>query len=291
MNRENHNSSPKTIEVTGLFIYPVKSLRGISLSHSVLQPGGLPYDRHWVITDDNFQFITQRRYPAMATIETLLESDFLTLKTESSRPLQIPLQREAGTVFSLKIWDDNCQAFDEGSEASDWLSTVLKTERPLHLLRFAPGTVRPVTSSFLQNESSETQFADAFPYLVTVEESLQALNARLLENGASAVPMNRFRPNIVIRGLPAFSENTPLDLVEISDRFRLGLRKPCQRCVITSIDQNSGIAGEPKEPLRTLLSFNLPGAEVSAVFGQNTILKHPATAGIKNGDLLRAEFL
>lgn len=277
-------SEDKTILVTGLFIYPVKSLQGIALSHSVLQRSGLPFDRHWVIGDENFQFISQRRYPAMAGIETALDENFLTLKHKTCSPLLIPLPHKTGPVLKVKIWDDTCLAIDEGTEASAWLSAVLQTDQALHLLRFAPAALRPVTSAWLHNESAETQFADAFPYLVTVEESLHKLNERLVENGSAAVPMTRFRPNIVIRGLPAFSENNTFDLEEISGRFRLGLRKPCQRCVITTVDQVSGVVAEPKEPLRTLTAVNPLSGQNGAFFGQNTILIHPATSGIRVGD-------
>lgn len=262
------------MKITQLNIYPVKSLGGIALDAAELTAEGLAWDRRWMVVDDVGRFVTQRQLPAMASIRVRFEADALVLTHPAAVPLRVPLAEGALPRLPVYVWEDCCEALDEGAEARDWLGAVLGDWRGsgLRLVRFAPDYRRPVESHFLApGEQAHTGFADGYPFLVVGEASLAEVNRRLAAKGLEPVPMSRFRPSIVVDHETPFVEDGWDTLAAADGTWRLGLRKPCQRCKITSVDQQSGEIAVPGEPLRTLVEMNARLAP-GGYFGQNAIL-------------------
>lgn len=278
------------IEIAQLNVFPVKSLRGIALEHTRLDVRGLAFDRHWMVTDDSGRFVTQRELPAMATITVRLSPQALMLEHASASPLVVDLAPTSESRVEVVVWQDRCLATDEGDAASHWLTGVLGAWRggPLRLVRFAEEHRRSVDARHLRGEQSHTAFADGFPFLVTSERSLDALNRRLVAQGLERVTMDRFRPNIVVRGLAAFEEDR-LDRLQRADgAYDLGLRKPCSRCAITTTDQATGEIVNAREPLRTLMAMKTQPELPGAYFGQNASLLAGEGETIAVGDTLIA---
>ncbi|MBW3139650.1 MOSC N-terminal beta barrel domain-containing protein [Ferrimonas balearica] len=276
--------------ITELTIYPVKALGGIRLTHSTLGVTGLPWDRHWMLVDSAGRFVTQRQLPALAAIRPSLDEHQLVLQHPQQPSLTIPLQRELSELTPVSLWQSELEAFDEGAEAADWLTRLLGEYRgaPLRLVRFNRAQSRPIKAKYLEpGETSHTEFADGFPFLIASRQSLAALNAALEANGEAPVGMERFRANIVVDELDgAFSELNEYRLEGAG--YTLAIRKPCQRCPVITVDQASGTRPNPKEPLRTLLSLN-PLTKPGAFFGGNAVLLTGEGEGIRVGDVLAAK--
>ncbi|MGM1051618.1 MAG: MOSC domain-containing protein [Pseudomonadota bacterium] len=275
------------MRITQLNIYPVKSLGGISLDAAQLTAEGLAWDRRWMVVDDMGRFVTQRQLPRMAQVRPHREDDALVLCHPEAEPLRVPLSTKATERLPVYVWEDRCEALDEGGEARDWLARVLGDLRGsgLRLVRFAPNHRRRVEPDFLAaGEQVHTGFADGYPFLVATTASLAMLNRALEASGGEVLPMDRFRPNIVIEGAEPFAEDGWREIA--ADGWRLGLRKPCQRCKITTVDQQNGEIRHPGEPLKTLMALKPGLAWKGALFGQNTILLEGEGATIAVGDSL-----
>lgn len=262
------------MKITQLTIYPVKSLRGISLERAELTERGLAHDRQWLVVDDIGRFVTQRQLPGMARISVRLTDEALVLEHPDAAPLAVPLEGEDRPRLPVYVWDDLCQALDEGAEAAAWLGAVLGDFKGsgLRLVRFAPDQRRDVEAHYLApDERAHTAFADGYPFLVVTQGSLDEVNRRLAAKGLAPVPMERFRPSIVVDAAEPFAEDGWDALTLHEGAVRLGLRKPCQRCKITTVDQATGEIAVPGEPLRTLVEMNTRRAP-GGYFGQNAIL-------------------
>ncbi|MCS5591381.1 MAG: MOSC N-terminal beta barrel domain-containing protein [Gammaproteobacteria bacterium] len=262
------------ISVKQLFIYPVKSLSGISLQRAQICLNGFKHDREWMITDSDYQFVTQRQIESMATIRVEIDSAKLTLHYLDSKPLVISLDFSRKKLVKATVWQDRCEAYDEGEEASIWLTRHLGKYKGsiLRLVRFSPNERRAVPDEYLNSEKAQSAFSDQFPYLITSSVSLDYLNTSLALNGASVVAMDRFRANVVVDRLEQIEKKTLYYLKEMGGRYRFAMRKPCTRCKITTIQQDTGVVDNPKEPLATLLKLNLTGDGKDAIFGQNAIV-------------------
>jgi len=274
------------VKITQLVIYPVKSLGGIALDDACLTAEGLARDRRWMVVDDVGRFVTQRQMPAMATIRVSVESEALVLSHPGVEPLCVPLAARGLTRRSVTVWEDRCDALDEGPEARAWLRAVLGDLRGsgLSLVRFATDHRRRVEPhSLAPGEEAHTGFADGFPFLVSSTATLAELNRRLLAKGLEPVPMSRFRPNIVVETAAPLAEDDWCELAAADGRWRLGLRKPCQRCKIITVDQRSGVIALAGEPLRTLVEMNARLAP-GGYFGQNAILLAGDGARLSVGD-------
>ncbi|MBY5992386.1 MOSC domain-containing protein [Ferrimonas balearica] len=273
--------------ITDLIIYPVKGLGGIPLAHSTLGVTGLPWDRHWMLVDGAGRFVTQRQLPALATIATALSDHSLTLSRADAPPLVLPLVRDLTELTPVTVWNSQLAAYDEGAEASLWLTERLGAFRgaPLRLVRFNRAQSRPIKAKYLESgEQAHTEFADGFPYLVASRESLAELNRALAAKGSTPVGMERFRANIVVDRLDGpFSELQDHRLS--GSGFELGIRKPCERCPVTTVDQTTGQRPDPKEPLATLMTLN-PLAKKGAFFGGNAVLLAGEGSAIAVGDTL-----
>jgi uncharacterized protein len=248
------------MKLTEINVYPIKSLGGISLSSAVVEKRGLRYDRRWMLVNSNNDFMTQRQYPKMALLQPSFDNHFLVInhKTEKLPSLRIPIQNHSKEEIEVPIWEDFCMALTLSKEVDEWFSQVLKV--PCRLVYMPDTTKRRVDPKYSPQEKI-VSFADAYPFLIIGEKSLEELNSRL----DVPVPMNRFRPNFVFNGGEPFIEDT-FNNFKIGDLPFQGV-KPSARCVITTVNQNSGEKGA--EPLTTLSTFRKYAHKV--LFGQNLI--------------------
>jgi uncharacterized protein YcbX len=267
------------MHVSGLFIYPVKSCRGISLNSAHLDTLGLTGDRRFLIVDAEGKFITQRTHLALIPIATALDATHLTLTHHKLPSLRIPLSAPSDTpppaLISVTVWGTSgLQAEDCGPATTAWISEALGQHA--HLVRIGPAYHRPVG-----DQGDATTFADGYPLLVISEASLANLNDRLIERDAEPVPMDRFRPNLVISGAAPFAEDTWSRLRIGSALFRSA--GPCARCIVTTTDQSTGERHGP-EPLRTLATYRRDKVKSSNVnFGQN-LINETKSALLRIGD-------
>ncbi|WP_176080122.1 MOSC domain-containing protein [Paraburkholderia tropica] len=262
--------------IRALFVYPVKSCGAIALDHAQLETQGLAWDRHWMVVDANGRFVSQREYASMARIVPVFAQDGVQLSMDGvSGGLYLPFAPRGDEArVQATVWGDTFEALDEGDEAAHWFTRALGV--PVRLVRFAHDVTRLASKKWTLDQDAPTQFADGFPILVTSESSLAELNARLAAKGAPALPMSRFRPNIVVDGGEAFDEDF-IDTLSIEDEdggeaVVLRFVKPCARCPITTIDQLSGErdAQWPAEPLDTLQTFRADArVDGGLTFGQN----------------------
>lgn len=273
------------IEVTSLTIYPVKSMKGIGLDRARLTPQGLEHDRRFMVVRPNGRFVTQRDLPRLALVRTAVEDDRVVLSLDGCGAIVVPGAECEGRRIETKVWGDPCETVDLGEDVSRWLTDVLRSETPLRLVRMATGFVRPQSRPEHLGADTHTFFADAAPFLVAGESSLARLNRELEKRGHQPVPMDRFRPNIVVRGLEPFAEHAAGGLR--SDRYRLGFCHPCERCVVTTIDQATAEKDPGWQPFRTLRDINpVPGGKPAPAFGQNAVLLGGERQTISVGDRL-----
>jgi uncharacterized protein len=253
-------------------IYPIKSLKGISLNEAKIERRGLQFDRRWMLVDEKNEFLTQREFPKMATIETQILKNGLQVSQNGNR-LEIPLAPGSDETARVKVWSSKCAARVYENSVNEWFSDVLGTKCRLVLM--PEETRRKVNYFYAVRKDDHVSFADAYPFLLIGENSLADLNSRL----ESDVPMNRFRPNLVVRDSEPFAEDGWKKIKLGATVFHVV--KPCARCVITTIDQTTG-EKDGKEPLKTLANFRIPKRSVKKkiLFGQNLIAE-------SEGDVLR----
>jgi len=275
-------------QITDLFIYPVKSLKGIALNESMTALRGLQYDREWMVTTSDYEFITQREIPLMSMIEVSIDLDALTLSSKNNTKFQVPLLSSNTNVIKASVWGDICDAYDEGDDASLWLTSLLGQykNKSLRLVRYSSQGIRPVPAKYLNGVEAQSAFSDQFPYLITSWESLEKLNKGLIKNGSQVAEMDRFRPNIVVKGIDNLEKKTSQNLLCQKSGYDFGLRKPCKRCKIITINQDDGKIDNPKEPLATLTSLRFSDEIKGAFFGQNAILLSNNNYILKVGDEL-----
>jgi uncharacterized protein YcbX len=274
--------------ISGLNVYPVKSCRGIALDRALLTPTGIAFDREWMVVEPDGEFVTQRELPRMAMIETRLGSDHLELIAPGMPPLTVALAARADGRNSLqvRVWRDHVAALDEGDAAAYWLSELLRI--PLRLARFAPATRRLSNKAFTGEFDSEAKFADGYALLVIAEASLADLNRRLAAKSLAALPMNRFRPNIVIAGDDAGPYDEDRMLWLRGKDIALKPVKACIRCQITGTDQAT--AATSAEPLLTLATYRVNAELGGPAFGQNAIVVQGVGRILQTGMQLEAEW-
>jgi uncharacterized protein YcbX len=260
-----------SIHVASLHLYPVKGCAGLTVDQLTFDRWGPIGDRRWLVVDPDGRFITQRETPGLVLIRPTLIPGGLRLTMPDSRAIELATPTDSSLERPATIWRDTVNVVDAGDEAASLLSDALG--RPVRLVAAGPRFDRQVELSFAE-PGDQVGFADAYPLLVIGEESLAELNRR----GEMALPMTRFRPNIVVSGTAPFEEDS-----WVRARFgsaELDLPKPCARCAVTTVDPETGtFAG--KEPLRTLSTFRR-GAEGAVLFGMNAIPRAGLT--IRRGD-------
>ena len=266
--------SQTNLHISSITVYPIKSCKGISLQSSVVEERGLQFDRRWMLVDENNSFLSQRAFPKMSLIETAIEKEFLLICAPTMSELRVPIISESRKVLSTIIWDDIVQAISVSKEADEWFSEFLQTQ--CKLVYQPDESIRTVDKKYAKN-NEQTSFADAFPFLVISDASLDALNEKLL----SPVLMNRFRPNITISGSEPFAEDAWKKIHVNGITF--SLVKPCARCVVTTVEQSTGITG--KEPLRTLSEFRTFNNKV--LFGQNAVADRTGNISVNDSISIR----
>lgn len=265
------------MQISEINIYPIKSLGGISLNEAVIEEKGLQYDRRWMLVDKEGKFFTQREFPKMATLKVALETDSLQV-SHGTEVLRIPLaENETGEEIEVVVWNSKLTAQTAETDINEWFSAALQTDcRLVQMNQNSNRLVNPVYA--VHKFRDVVSFADGYPVLVIGENSLANLNSKL-EN---PLPMNRFRPNLVIKDSEAFAEDS-WKTIKVGETI-FHIVKPCERCVMTTIDQEKGIS-DGKEPLKTLSTYRLvkKDGESKILFGQNLIAEE-AGKTVKIGD-------
>jgi len=257
--------------VSELCIYPIKSCRGIDAQQALLDQRGFKFDRRWMIADQSGKTLTQREYPRLSLILVEQTADGLTLDAPGMPALRIPLMLKSKPIFQVDIWGDAVGAMQAEKSSGDWISSFLGVS--CQFVYMPDDSFRPVDPRYaIQN--AQVSFVDAFPILLISEASLADLNSRL----QSPLPMNRFRPNIVVAGCTPYEEDS-WKRIQIGS-INIHVVKPCIRCATTIVDQLTGIRG--KEPLQTLATYRNNNGEVW--FGQNLI--HENLGELHVGDVV-----
>lgn len=246
--------------LASLHLYPIKSCRGHAVDAVTLDRLGPRGDRRFLIVDEHGRFLTQRTLPRLALVEPSVLGSQLTLRAPEMAALELSTATPPDTpVREAQVWRDTVRVADLGEAAAAWLSAFLGC--PARLVTVAPEFTRPIRKPSAR-DGDEAAFSDAFPFLVISEASLADLNSRLDE----PLPMNRFRPNLVVRDCPAYAEDA-WKRIRIGDVV-LRAAAPCGRCIVTTTDQHT--LARTKEPLRTLAGYRRSG-EGEVMFGQNYI--------------------
>ena len=278
--------------ITALNVYPIKSCRGLSLAEARVATRGLiaatesgeVWDREWLIIDRDGRFVTQREHPRLALIATSLADGAMVLATNGWPRLSVPLAESRGPTREVVVWNSMVPARDAGDEAAAWLSAALGSE--VRLMRFDPAHQRLCNPVHAGESGAHTAFADGYPLLVIGEASLEDLNRRLADKGAPALPMNRFRPNVVLAGLEPYDEDH-VDTLN-ADGAVMKIVKPCARCQITTTDQGSGRVGV--EPLEALAAYRMDERAGGVTFGMNAIIVAGQGRTLSVGTTVEASF-
>ncbi len=265
------------MELAAIYVYPVKSLGGFPVDHARIEQGAIVGDRMWVVLDQRGSFMHQRDYPQMARVAAAYSASGLVLHAPGMRALEIPVLAEGApgapeAVRYVKLWRRTAPVVPTTPDADAWISDALGHRAYLMALtRRAPVRECP---DYERNSTLQ----DATPFHLTSESSLADLNARVSTRSTVVVPMNRFRPNVVVRGFPAYAEDT-WKRIAIGD-IQLRWIKDCTRCVTTMTDQATGMR-ERREPLLTLSTYRRQGREVA--FG-NYLVAETLSGNIQVGD-------
>lgn len=263
------------MHLTGLFIYPVKSLRACAVDSVEVDALGFVGDRRFLVVDEHGRPLTQRTLPRMAHIATGFSENLLTLSAERAGTVNVPRAADpAAPLRTVSVWkSEGLQTEDCGDDTANWLGDFLGVK--CRLVRIGPAFQRPILKPEVARPGDVVSFADSDPFLIISEASLDDLNRRLAAQGHAALPMNRFRPNLVVTGCPAFAEDSWTTIRVGGMIFRAS--GPCSRCIMTTTDQFTGERG--KEPLRLLATYRRDADDPTNVnFGQNLI--HETKSGI-----------
>ncbi|GFH34678.1 MOSC domain-containing protein [Streptomyces pacificus] len=263
-----------------LHVHPVKSLRGYAPAEAAVEPWGLAGDRRWMLVDTAGRAVTQRQQPrlALAAAEPLADGA-VRLTAPGRTPLTAVVPEPSGTTV-VELFGEKAEAVPAGAACDRWFSAYL--DAPVRLVHLDdPAYRRPVDPDYaLPGET--VSFADGFPLLLASAASLDALNSLIAQGGHAdegPLPMDRFRPNLVLDGTAPWDEDGWKRVAVGEVSFRVV--KPCGRCVVTTTDQATAARG--KEPLRTLARHRRFGDRL--VFGQNLVPEHTGT--VRVGDPVR----
>jgi len=249
------------LKLSEIFIYPIKSLGGISVNSSNVEPRGLKYDRRFLLVDENNVFMTQRDFAEMALLKLSFDKNgFKVLNTKDGSYIILPFKSDSKEIISVTIWDDFCNAVRVNQELDNWFSTVINKKCSLV---YMPDDEKRIVEKKYINEDHIVSFADAYPFLIIGQSSLDDLNSRL----ETPLPMNRFRPNFVFAGGKPYEEDNWKDFKIGNVKFKAV--KPCARCLITTTNQET--AERTNEPLKTLSEYRKVDNKV--LFGMNVICK------------------
>jgi uncharacterized protein YcbX len=282
------------VRVASLHVYPLKGARGIGLDAARVATTGLVHadgaaavaDREWMAVDPDGRFVTQREIPRLALIAPVADARGLVLEAPGAAPLTLldatsraaqDTGPAANAAREVVVWRSHVRGHDAGDEAARWISAFL--DRDLRLVRFDRTRPRPCNPDYVGDSGAHTLFADGYPVLVIGAASLDDLNERLQASGSPALPMNRFRPNLVVDGLPPYDEDH-VDTLRVGD-VELTMVKRCIRCQVTTTDQAT--AGVGIEPLPTLASYRHDERLGGVAFGMNAIVTQGAGSVVRAG--------
>ncbi len=268
------------IVVQGLYVYPIKSCAGIALERAQLTSTGLAQDRRWMLVNAQGRLVTQREQGRLALIAPALRGAGLQI-TAPGMPLLTIAGTSQATPVTVTVWNDQCRAFDEGDAAAQWFAAFLGIS--VRLVRFDDSQQRLSNRDWTGEATAFNQFSDGFPLLLISAASLADLNTRVSE----PLPMNRFRPNVVLEGLPAYGEDEILELW--TDDWRLRAVKPCTRCKITTTDQATGVS-QGTEPLSVLMKYRRNPQLRGVTFGQNLIVISGTGAHLSVGQSVQVDY-
>jgi uncharacterized protein len=247
------------ITLSNLTYYPIKACRGFDVHASPVERMGLANDRRMMVVTPEGEFLTQREYAKLALVTPERKNDRVTLSAPNFDSIQFAIQK-SGPPTAVNIWKSkDVHAIDQGEETAQWFSNWLGA--PVRLVHIDPRFKRQLNPDYAASPDDHTGFADGYPILIISEESLRDLNSKL----DSPLPMNRFRPNMVVKGCEPFAEDA-WKRIRIG-RVEMVLVKPCPRCVVTTIDKET--LKKNKEPLKTLSTYR--NQEGGAMFGMNVI--------------------
>jgi len=256
------------LTLSEMFIYPIKSMGGISLKSSEIEERGLKYDRRYLLVDENGVFMTQRDFPQMSLLKlSFTDKGFKVLNIKDNSSTIIPFKSGSKERIRVKIWDDYCEAVPLNKEVADWFSNAINNKCSLV---YMPDFEKRLVEKKYIDQNHIVSFADAYPFLIIGQASLDDLNSKL----TLPVPMDRFRPNFVFAGGNPYEEDK-------WETFKIGKAefravKPCARCVITTTDQET--AFRSVEPLKTLSEYR--NIKNKVMFGMNLVCCSMATISI-----------
>ena len=248
------------ITLSAINVYPVKSAGGLPQREWEVDDFGLRYDRRWMVVNEAGGFLSQRVHPKLALVRPELRPDSLVLRAPAMTDLAVTLEPEDGDDFAVTVWGGETSGAPVSPAADRWFTTLLGISCRFVFMR--KDVVRPVRADYAF-DGERTSFTDGFPFLLISEGSLADLNRRLPD----PLPMNRFRPNLVVAGAEPFAEDRWRRIRIGSLTFRVA--KPCPRCVMTTVDQSLG-RPTSLEPLRTLATYRRNN-EGQVEFGQNLL--------------------
>lgn len=263
-------------KISEVYIYPIKSLGGVSVDSAIVEERGLQYDRRWMLVDEQGRFLTQREHPQMALINVSITQEglFVSHKKNNSS-IDIPFKPQTNDLLKVIIWDDLCHAIRVSKEADMWFSNMLDFKCSLVYMPDDEKRIVDPQKKFL-SEKHIVSFADAYPFLIIGQSSLNDLNSRL----NTPIPMNRFRPNFVFTGGKPNEEDNWKSFTIGNAEFTAV--KPCARCVITTTNQDT--AERSGEPLKTLSEYRTINNKV--LFGINAIAESTGVINIKDAIIL-----
>jgi uncharacterized protein YcbX len=271
--------SGASAKITGLYIYPVKSCRGIAVSELKLTSSGPEHDREWMLVDDENKFITLRNFSKLAEIKTAIQGPFLHLYAGSNKIL-VDMTQECEEVAEVTVWNSTVKAGVENKSINEALSDFLS--KSVRLVRYQSQSFRDLGAGATL-AVKETRFADARPLLLVNENSLADLNQKLAAQGKEPSVIERFRPNIIIEGLPAYSEDNYTTYKQNSTSLELTNQKQCGRCVVITQDIETGKVVS-KETLKILADERKKENSTKIPFG--VYLTPTATGILKKGNEL-----
>jgi uncharacterized protein YcbX len=252
------------LQLSEIWVYPVKSLGGIPLQESKVTDRGLELDRRWLLIDDDGRFLSQREYPELALFKPEIAGNFLRIThrvlLESIDIPLLPVLSDTASKIEVTVWEDTIDAYEVSQTITDWFIKLLGFSA--RLVYMPDESERKLDPDYSITGNELTSFSDAYPFLIIGQSSLDDLNGRL----AVQVSMNRFRPNFVFTNGEAFEEDSWREF-KIGNVSFVGV-KPCDRCVMTTVDQEKGVFSG-KDPLKTLAQYRNFGNKV--LFGQNLL--------------------
>jgi hypothetical protein len=285
--------------IARLFVYPVKSCAGIEVQETVLTETGLDLDRNWMVVDATGECVSQREQPRLALVTPQIKPSELVLRAPGMLALHMALDG-VEQATRVRRWEDELAAYEMGDLAAQWFTDFLSlsdqglptAQAPkFRLVRFDPAHKRLSSMKWTGGVAALNQFSDGFPLLVLGQASLDELNQRLQAAGHATVGVERFRPNIVLAGLPAHDEDRlgEMHVSTVSGPVVLKPVKPCPRCPIPNIDPatalSSPVVGD------TLQSYRQDNRLNGAVtFGMNAIVLTGADMTLRVGQTLQANY-